>query len=61
MIDLLTSRSISTRFCVELWADSPTRSGLHQDNKKYLEENARDPCFDEENTFKVHAEAFMKR
>ena len=59
----LISRSISTRFCVELWADSPTRDGLHTANRKFIEdsEETLKDAFDENKSFKVHADAFMKR
>ena len=59
----LISRSISTRFCVELWADSPTRDGLHEANRKYMEDNEEGlaDVFDESKSFKVQADAFMKK
>lgn len=59
----LISRSISTRFCIELWADSPTREGLHSLNKKYMEDNEEvlKGVFDESKSYKVHAEVFMKK
>ena len=59
----LISRSISTRFCIELWADSPTREGLHASNKKHIGDNVEQlsNVFDESKSFKVQADAFMKR
>ena len=57
----LISRSISTRFCVELWAQSDHRQGLHDQVKTYADNHDLSRWFSEDVSFKVHAEAFMKK
>lgn len=57
----ILSRSIATRYCVELWAQSGSREGLHAELKQYVKtkgESLRD-LFKKD--FKVHTEAFMKK
>lgn len=60
----LISRSISTRYCVHLWAHTHgDREDWHAQLKAFVADNAAqvEPFFRPDVSFKVHAEAFMKK
>ena len=56
---LICSRSISTKFCAELWTQSEKRDILHENVAKYFEDNNLD--FGPEISFKLQVESFMKK
>ena len=56
---LICSRSISTKFCAELWTQSEKREILHKNVANYFEENKLD--FGPEISFKLQVESFMKK
>lgn len=55
----LISRSISTKYCVQLWADATNYADLHQ-RVKCFPSNLVEPYCDKEKSFKIYVEAFMK-
>ena len=60
----ILSRSISTKYCIHLWAPASSRSELHtnvqlfiKSNKEYLQT----AYFNHNKTFKINVDAFMKK
>ena len=53
----LISRSISTRFCVQLWARASNYCNLHEEVKAFPDE-IKTPLFKKENSFKFMVESF---
>ncbi len=56
----LCSRSISTKYCIELWTDANSFDNMHEQIKS-LPEDFVQPYLHESLTFKVYIEAFMKK
>ena len=57
----IISRSMSTRYCIELWSSSDSRDGMHEGIKRYIRENPESLSKWMKKDFKVHVEAFMKK
>lgn len=56
----ILSRSISTKYCVELWGDGNSYEKLHSSLKEYPSELSAQ-YFQENKSFKVYVEAFMNK
>ena len=56
----LNSRSLSIKYCVELWAQGEGYQKFH-DNLKKSEFSKDSPWFDQKTSFKVHVESFNKK
>ena len=56
----LISRSIATKYCIEIWGDAKDNEALHESVKSYPSELS-DPFFREDKSFKVYVEAFMNK
>ncbi len=56
----IASRSLATRFCVELWGDGKNEEDMHKSVKEYSEE-LKAPYFAEDVSFKIYVEVFMHK
>ena len=57
----INSRSISVKFCVELWAEGSSYKEFHDNLKNCDEAKAGNKWFAEDVSFKVHIESFNKK
>jgi len=57
----INSRSISVKFCVELWAEGSNFKEFHEALQTCNEARAGNKCFAEDQSFKVHIESFNKK
>ena len=56
----IASRSVSTKYCIQLWADGDSYEKFHA-NLKSFPAHLMLPFFKSELTFKVYVEAFMNK